>query len=114
VREVFFVIGRGGVVLWSDASQSSSALPDSRERWERIWALRDDIEELAHSHPIGPLAFSHEDETTMEALALGLGRTPWFSVVAPDGMIRRQNGMDARVLEEPWWANLLRRASQMI
>jgi hypothetical protein len=115
VREVFFVIGRGGAVLWSDAGDSAAALPDRRERWDAIWRLRDEIEELAHSHPAGPLGFSHEDETTMEALTAGLGRALRFSVVAPNGTVVRQNGTDAivQVENEPWWAALLRRASGM-
>ena len=113
--EVFFVIGRSGAVLWSDVGVSAAALPDTRERWNAIWRLRDEIEELAHSHPIGPLAFSHEDETTMQALGAGLGRVLCFSVVAPVGTVRRQNGVDVyvRLEEEPWWASLLRRASNM-
>jgi hypothetical protein len=115
VREVFFVIGRGGAVLWSDAGDSAAALPDRRERWDAIWRLREEIEELAHSHPGGPLGFSHEDETTMEALTAGLGKAVRFSVVAPNGTIVRQNGADAivQVAEEPWWAALMRRASGM-
>ena len=115
MREVFFVIGRGGAVLWSDAGDSAAALPDRRERWDAIWRLREEIEELSHSHPGGPLGFSHEDETTMEALTAGLGRAIRFSVVAPNGTIVRQNGGDAivQLSEEPWWAALLRRASGM-
>ena len=115
MREVFFVIGRGGAVLWSDAGDSAAALPDRRERWDAIWRLREEIEELAHSHPAGPLGFSHEDETTMQALTAGLGKAIRFSVVAPNGTIVRQNGEDAivQVTEEPWWAALLRRASGM-
>ena len=115
MREVFFVIGRGGAVLWSDAGDSAAALPDRRERWDAIWRLREEIEELAHSHPGGPLGFSHEDETTMEALTAGLGKAVRFSVVAPNGTIVRQNGSDAivQVAEEPWWAALMRRASGM-
>ena len=114
VREVFFVIGREGAVLWSDAGEPA-ALPDTRERWDVIWRLRREIEELAHSHPNGPLAFSHEDETTMQALTVGLGRTLCFSVVAPGGTLRRQNGADVhvRLEEEPGWTTLLRRASGM-
>lgn len=115
MREVFFLIGRNGAVLWSDAGDSAAALPDTRERWDAIWRLRDEIEELAHSHPAGPLGFSHEDETTMEALVAGLGRAICFSVVAPNGTVRRQKEGDVRVPinEEPWWAALLRRASGM-
>ena len=115
MREVFFVIGRKGAVLWSDVGDSAGAIPDRRERWDVIWRLRDEIEELAHSHPTGPRAFSHEDETTMEALSAGLGRPLCFSVVAPEGTVRRQNGRDEIVEldNEPWWASLLRRASGM-
>ncbi len=128
--EVFFLIGKGDVILWSDVGANAGSLPDSRARWEAIWSNRDQIEELAHSHPMGPLAFSHEDTTTMEALEAALGRPLRFSVVAPGGIIVRQNGVDEIVRlmpasadinegrsacgtpqEEPWWAALLRRAS---
>ena len=109
--EVFFLIGEGGSILWSDVGANAGSLPDSRARWEAIWSHRDRIVELSHSHPIGPLAFSHEDETTMEALESALGKPLRFSVVAPNGIIVRQNGKDEIVTEEPWWAALLRRAS---
>ena len=114
-REVFFLIGRSGALLWSDASTSPAAIPDSRARWEIIWKHRDEIEELAHSHPHGPLAFSREDETTMNALDSALGKTLRFSVVAPNGMIRREGEKTERVEhdQEPWWAELLRLASGM-
>ena len=111
--EVFFLVGRGGALLWSDASASPVLLPDSRARWEAIWRHREELEEIAHSHPVGPLAFSSEDETTMEALTLALGKPLRFSVVAPGGIIARQEGREERVPEEPWWASLLRRASGM-
>ena len=111
MREVCFLIGKGGAIVWSDAGANAVALPDSRARWEAIWSARDVLEEIAHSHPIGPLAFSNEDETTMEALTFALGKRVVFSVVAPDGMIRREEYGDALVKEEPWWARLLRMAS---
>lgn len=129
MREVFFLIGDGDAVLWSDASESPVALPDSRARWEAIWSRRASIVEIAHSHPIGPLAFSAEDESTMEALVSALGRSVVFSVVAPTGMLRRDIPRDEhsaapnveessaraprtwRVSPEPWWAALLRLAS---
>ena len=117
-REVCFLIGRGGAVLWSDASDSPSAMPDSRSRWEAIWDNRDDLEEIAHSHPHGPARFSQEDETTMSALISALGKAPRFSVVAPTKMIAREandagNVQDVSVDPEPWWAALLRLASGM-
>lgn len=123
MREVFFLIGEGGAVLWSDASNSAVHLPDSRARWEAIWSLRERIVEIAHSHPVGPLAFSREDETTMRALVSALGRPLRFSIVAPSGMLRRrelveettprEDPTDHLVEEEPWWASLLRLASGM-
>lgn len=112
-REVCLLIGRDGTVLWSDASDSPVALPDSRARWETIWRLRDELEEIAHSHPVGPLAFSAEDETTMEALTLALGRPVRFSVVAPDGMVVREHRGQRLVIEEPDWARRLRAESGM-
>lgn len=114
MREVFMIVGPGDTVLWSDASNSPTSLPDRRARWEAIWSRRTVLVELAHSHPIGPLAFSAEDESTMAALASALGRPTAFSVVAPRGMIRQ--GPSPTVVHvdvEPWWAALLRLASGM-
>ena len=112
-REACFLIGPGDCVLWADASDSPVALPDSRARWEAIWSRRGRLREIAHSHPVGPLGFSAEDESTMEALEAGLGRRLRFSVVAPAGMVRRMRGKDRRVDPEPWWAELLRTVSRM-
>jgi hypothetical protein len=113
VREVLFLIGKGDVVLWADAGTSSVALPDSRKRWEKIWELREELIEITHTHPVGPLGFSHEDETTMDALTTALARSLRFSVVAPSGMIVRQGGTDAIVEQEPWWTSILRALSGM-
>jgi Prokaryotic homologs of the JAB domain len=122
LREVFFLLGDDGHVLWSDASDSPVRLPDSRARWEAIWSRRDRIIEIAHSHPVGPLGFSREDETTMRALVTALGRPLLFSVVAPDGMVRRLEPMEleavstpseSKIENEPWWTSLLRLASGM-
>ena len=110
-REVCFLIGREGQVLWSDASTSPTALPDSRARWEAIWRHRDELEEIAHSHPIGPAVFSAEDESTMEALVSALGRSPRFSVVSPQGLrVRDEDGQERMVQEEPGWVAQLRDA----
>jgi len=113
VREVLFLIGRGGAILWSDVSTSPTLLPDSRQRWEKIWEHRGELEEIAHSHPAGPLAFSQEDETTMSALSSALGRELRFSVIAPDGMIVRRGAETSKMQAEPWWAPLIRLASGM-
>src|SRR5690349_13198649 len=118
MREVLLLLGADDVVLWSDASDSPVALPDSRARWEAIWERRDRLVEIAHSHPVGPQAFSREDETTMAALVSALGRAITFSVVAPHGMVRclKSNDEDYEVLlveSEPWWTSLLRLCSGM-
>ena len=121
------LIGEDDVVLWSDASDSPVALPDSRARWEAIWSRRDVVVEIAHSHPVGPEAFSREDETTMAALVSALGRPLTFSVVAPQRMVRTtfdpagskssksssEDYVTTFVEDEPWWASLLRLASSM-
>ena len=128
-REVCFLIGKGGAILWADASDSPVALPDSRERWEAIWKYREDIEVIAHSHPAGPSAFSAEDESTMEALDSALGKVMRYMVVAPRVTIARGGAPPAigsmtrgakageaaveSVSPEPWWAALLRLASGM-
>jgi hypothetical protein len=113
VREVCFLVAKDGSVLWSDASASPLSLPDSRARWEAIWSRRAVLDVIAHSHPVGPLAFSSEDDSTIEALSSALGGKVRFAVVAPDGMLIRQGQTDERVGEEPWWARLLRLASGM-
>lgn len=136
MREVCLLIGRGGAILWSDASTSPVALLDSRARWEAIWTHREELEEIVHSHPVGPLGFSAEDESTMAALCAALSKWPRFWVVAPgasvlrcyqrplsdapaaeeedfspphfeDQVIREDSG------QEPFWAALLRLASGM-
>jgi hypothetical protein len=113
MREVCFLIDEGQNILWSDASNTAVRLPDSRARWEAIWTRRHTIVEIAHSHPVGPLAFSREDETTMAALESALGRSLAFSVVAPVGVVRKIGGEIGIVIDEPWWARLLRLASDM-
>lgn len=104
------MIGRGGALLWSDASDSPSFLPDSRDRWDAIWRFRHEIEAIVHSHPLGPSAFSAEDESTMEALDSALGKKMNYMVVAPSVTISRERNP---VSPEPWWVALLRLASGM-
>lgn len=114
LREVCFLISESGAILWADASDSPAALPDSRTRWEAIWAHRDDLAAIAHSHPVGPAAFSAEDESTMAALDSALGRSVRYLVVAPLVTIAREGATPAQpVSPEPWWAGLLRLASGM-
>ncbi len=111
VREVCYLIGANGEVLWRD-SGTASALPDSRGRWEAIWTRRSELFEIAHTHPAGPLNFSNEDRTTMQALWAALGPGVAFSVVTPTAMIRMSASGDIeRVSEEPGWVKAIRFAS---
>ncbi len=113
LREVVFLIDDAGRVYHRDDGDGPTRIPDARSRWEAIWQSRDRLREIAHSHPVGPLAFSNEDETTMCALVTALGRDVVFSVVAPGGMLRRDGAGTHRVDVEPAWAADLRAASGM-
>jgi len=113
MREVCLLIGRGGAVLWSDTSDNAVALVDSRARWEAIWRHRHELEAVVHSHPVGPHAFSHEDETTMDAVDAALGRGLRYVVVSPQGLVVREGGSSIDAGEAPWWVPLLRLASGM-
>lgn len=114
-REVCFLLDAAGRVLWSDEG-SAAALPDSRARWEAIWASRADLHEVAHSHPRGPAGFSATDRRTMAALDLALGRALSYSVVSPAGTLRCRGarGLGERVEPEPVWAEGLRARSGML
>lgn len=110
-REVCFLIGATGTVLWSDASDSPLALPDSRDRWEAIWSRRAELHEIAHSHPLGPEQFSAEDVSTMHALDAALGRRCRFSLVTPTQYLVRGESDEAITTAPPGWVDALRRAS---
>ncbi len=112
LTEVCFLLDAEGVVLWRDSSGDPSALPDSRERWTAIWAHREVLAEVAHSHPRGPSAFSATDLSTMDALDAALGRPLAYAVVTPENLLRRRP--DGRTLieeHEPAWVADLREAS---
>ncbi len=110
-REVCLLVSKSGAILWSDASASALALPDSRARWEAIWRHRHELGWIVHSHPLGPFAFSAEDESTMDAVDAALGRPQRYAVLAPEGLWVREAGQVGPSDERPWWAELLRLAS---
>jgi len=111
-HEVCLLIAHDGSVLWADTAGGRSALPDSRQRWDQVWRHRERLAEIAHTHPHGPLAFSHVDETTMLAIDAALGRPLAYGVVTPDAYLRHgEDGVRTRVTAEPWWTTLLRAAS---
>jgi len=112
-REVCFLITRTGALVYADFSDNATALPDSRLRWQMIWKLRDQLDEIAHSHPLGGLFFSAEDLSTMQAVDSALGRTLAYAVVTPQGIIARRGERVFTPHLEPWWTGLMRSASGM-
>lgn len=90
---------------------SATRVPDSRERWEAIWKHRDEITEIAHSHPSGFLDFSHEDLTTMEAVEAGTGKQFTWSIITKSGFLSRKGGQDTRRDDSPWWLSVMRMLS---
>ncbi len=114
MREVCILLSADGAILWAHASTSPTLLPDSRTRWEAIWEHRERLVAIAHSHPVGPSAFSAEDESTMAALDDALGRRLTYYVVSPGKTISRTGDATTETMSpEPWWAALLRLASGM-
>lgn len=112
LTEVCFLLDADGTVLWRDSSGDPSALPDSRERWTAIWAHREVLAEVAHSHPGGPAAFSATDLSTMDAIDAALGRRLGYAVVTPENVLRRRaDGSTLIDDSEPVWVLELRRAS---
>ncbi|MBK5293864.1 MAG: Mov34/MPN/PAD-1 family protein [Acidobacteriia bacterium] len=113
VREVCYIVSADGNILWRDDG-TTHAIADSRARWEAMWNCRAELAEIAHTHPAGPLAFSNEDETTMQAIWAALGRDVIFSVVTPTAMIRTSaRGGVEHVKDEPGWVRAIRSASEL-
>jgi hypothetical protein len=99
--------------------RSGGSLPDSRELWEVIWANRERIAGIAHSHPgRGLPAPSHEDVTTFSAVELALGRRLSWWITSSDRVVVvtwSGPGSYDYVIEsldqEPGWVAELRRLS---
>jgi hypothetical protein len=109
MREVCFLLVQDKILRAYFGSATS--IPDEREHWEAIWAHRNEITEIAHSHPGGFLDFSHEDLTTMEAVEAGTGKTFTWSIVTKMGFRSRKEGKDHLRADSPWWLSLIRRLS---
>jgi hypothetical protein len=109
MREVCFLLVKDKILRAYFGSATS--IPDERERWEAIWEHRDEITEIAHSHPGEFLDFSHEDLTTMEAVEAGTGEIFTWSIVTKSGFRSRKGGKDTLRHDSPWWLSLIRRLS---
>lgn len=74
--EVAMVFDREGRALFWPAPQGSAgSIPDSSLLWDRIWACRDVIGGIVHTHPWnGEVWPSATDLTTFRAIEQGLGK----------------------------------------
>jgi hypothetical protein len=109
MREVCFLLVQDKILRAYFGT--AARIPDSRERWEMIWAHRDEITEIAHTHPGDFLGFSDEDLTTMEAVEAGTGKRFAWSVVTRRGFLSRKDGKDLLREDDRWWVGLLRELS---
>jgi len=64
------------------AGRTGGSLPDSRGLWEVIWANRERIAGIAHSHPGSGTWPSDTDYSTFKAIEDGLGRRLSWWIVA--------------------------------
>ena len=109
MREVCFILVEDKILRVYFGS--ATRVPDSRERWEVIWQHRNEITEIAHSHPGEFLEFSHEDLTTMEAVEAGTGKSFAWSIITKSGFLSRIGGEEKGRRDSPWWLALLRTLS---
>ena len=109
MREVCFILVEDKILRVYFGS--ATRVPDSRERWEIIWQHRNEITEIAHSHPGEFLNFSHEDLTTMEAVEAGTGKQFTWSIITKGGFLSRKGGQDTGRNDSPWWLELMRTLS---
>lgn len=111
----------GNILRWHmPEGRTSGSLPDSHDLWEFIWANRDKIGGIAHSHPgSGKPGPSHEDVTTFAAVESALGqRLNWWITSSDKLILCRHSGgerLDYTVAEipqhRPAWLQQLRKIS---
>jgi hypothetical protein len=109
MREVCFILIENKILRVYFGS--ATRVPDSQERWEVIWQHRNEITEIAHSHPGEFLDFSNEDLTTMEAVEAGTGKQFTWSIITKRGFLSRKGGTDIQREDNPWWLELIRTLS---
>ena len=94
--ESALVFDAEGAVIYLHEPQGSTAgsLPDSRALWQVLWAHRDRLGGVAHTHPgAGEPRPSTEDITTFAACEAGLGRRlDWWIASADQAALFRWRG----------------------
>ncbi len=109
MQEVCFILVNEKILRAYVGSQTK--IPDLPERWEAIWAHREEITEIVHTHPGEFLDFSKEDLTTMEAVEAGTGKQFAWSIVTRTGFLTRKGGCDSHREDSPWWLSWIRKLS---
>ena len=123
-REVFGVYDRAGRCLYMHHGDSPALVDGGRAAWCAIWDNQEVVHDVAHTHPCGPHTFSAIDESSMAAIATGLGRPVRFWVLSPRWTVlrvveplapvdRRDIRYDPGADNEPLWAARLRWESRM-
>ena len=107
VFAVLFSTSRGSLVALAAALLGWAIGLDGRRR-QVVLALsgatlllgavlaREEITEIAHTHPGGFLGFSDEDLTTMQAVEAATGKSFTWSIVTEDGYLTRYEGSDSQ------------------
>lgn len=97
IEAAVLVDRQGAPLAWHlPPGRSATAIPDSRDLWEAMWANRAVLGGLAHTHPgSGEPRPSREDLTTFAACEAALGiRLDWW-IATSDAVIRlRWSGPD--------------------
>lgn len=110
----------GAAVYWhTPQGRTGGSIPDSHSFWEYIWANRERIAGIAHSHPgAGVPGPSQEDVTTFSAIELALGRKLWWWITSSDEVVKvtwkgpgAYQYIGTLLDKTPNWAHELRRIS---
>lgn len=122
-HEVFGVYARSGRCLHMHHGDSAAYVDGGQAAWAAMWDNRAELGDVAHTHPHGPDTFSAIDESSMSAIATGLGRSVRFWVLSPRWTVLRvvhpggRSESDVRydpgADNEPCWAAQLRWESRM-
>lgn len=122
MREAAVVINTAGEAIhWHlPVDRTAVAIPDQRSLWEVLWAHREDVLGVAHTHPgAGIPGPSYEDVTTFAPIEAGLGRRlNWWIATSDKLVLIRWSGPDRLSYQdrqlvhvEPPWLERLRRES---
>ena len=121
MMEAAVVLNRRGenIYDWTPFNRTAGSLPDSQTLWDVLWANKDDLSGVAHSHPgYGDTGPSMEDLTTFAAIESALAdRLDWWIATGDRLVLVRRVGPDELdysvlpVSQQPPWLHRLRTLS---